>query len=173
MGRVDFNQLRPAVDPNQAAVTPDIDQLCSASDGFRYPLTEQFFFLYLLLAWQRRLPNAPDEGYVGCDLIRRLPYWDKNSLASVGKQIQRDDGKLKRIDEAPAPFGGLKRQYRFFSRKYPSSILFFQAGRFYEFYERQAEIAPRAGRRHGAEFRRPASRFGAAARPGHSSLASA
>lgn len=67
-----------------------------ASDGFRYARTEQFFFLYLLLAWQRRLPNAPDEGYVGCDLIRRLPYWEKNSLASVGKQIRRHVVQLER-----------------------------------------------------------------------------
>ena len=34
-----------------------------------------------------------------------------------------------------------KGQYRFFLRRYPGSILFFQVGRVYEFYEKQAEIA--------------------------------
>jgi hypothetical protein len=64
-------------------------RLVTASDGFRYPLTNRFFFLYLLLAWQRRMPHAPDDGFVWCDLIRRLPYWEKNSLQSIGKQIRR------------------------------------------------------------------------------------
>jgi hypothetical protein len=52
-----------------------------------------------------------------------------------------DDGKLKRIDQAPPKLRSLKRQYRFFLRRYPGSILFFQVGRFYEFYDKQAEAA--------------------------------
>jgi hypothetical protein len=63
-------------------------RVVTASDGLRYPLTTCFFFLYLLLAWQRRLPGAPEDGYVWCDLIRRLPHWEKNSLGSVGKQVR-------------------------------------------------------------------------------------
>jgi len=36
-----------------------------------------------------------------------------------------------------------KGQYRFFAKQYPSSILFFQVGGFYELYDRQAEMARR------------------------------
>ncbi len=61
----------------------------TVSDGYRCPLTDRLFFLYLLLAWQRRAQNASGDGYVGCDVIRRLPYWEKNSLLSVGKQVRR------------------------------------------------------------------------------------
>jgi len=45
----------------------------TASDGSRYPLTNRFFFLYLLLVWRRRLPNARDKTFVWRDLIRRFP----------------------------------------------------------------------------------------------------
>jgi len=55
----------------------------------------------------------------------------------------------------PASLGSLKRQYGFFLRRFPGSLLFFQVGRFYEFYDGQAEralgllglktIAPRSG----------------------------
>lgn len=72
------------------------ERVVTASDGFRYSLTNRFFFLYLLLAWQRRLPNAPDDGFVWCDLIRRLPYWEKNSLESIGKQIRRHILQMER-----------------------------------------------------------------------------
>lgn len=45
-------------------------------------------------------------------------------------------------DGSRKPCGaGDKEQYRFFLRKCPGSILFFQVGRFYEFYDKQAEIA--------------------------------
>jgi len=72
------------------------ERVVTASDGFRYPLTNRFFFLYLLLAWQRRMPNAPDDGFVWCDLIRRLPYWEKNGLESTGKQIRRHILQMER-----------------------------------------------------------------------------
>jgi hypothetical protein len=51
-------------------------RLVTASDGFRYPLTIRFVFLDLLLAWQRRMPHAPDDGFVWCDLIRVLGETD-------------------------------------------------------------------------------------------------
>ncbi len=45
------------------------------------------------------------------------------------------------INEAPGALHRLKEQYRFFLGKCRGSILLFQVGRFYEFYDRQAEIA--------------------------------
>jgi hypothetical protein len=64
-------------------------------------------------------------------------------FAWLGQVFRRADGKLKRVDEAPATLHGLKRQYRFFLKKCSGSILFFQVGRFYEFYDNQAERAIR------------------------------
>ena len=52
-------------------------QVVTASDGFRYPHTKRFFFLYLFLAWQRRMPHAPDDGFLWCDLICELGETDR------------------------------------------------------------------------------------------------
>lgn len=41
----------------------------------------------MLLAWQRC--SAGGEEYIGCDVIRRLPHGERNTLDSVGKQIRR------------------------------------------------------------------------------------
>lgn len=59
----------------------------------------------------------------------------------LGRLFHLRDGKLKRIDEAPGALNSLKGQYRFFLRYFLGSILFFQVGKFYEFYDGQAEIA--------------------------------
>jgi tetratricopeptide (TPR) repeat protein len=64
------------------------DRSVTSGDGFRYALGDRFFYLYLLLAWQRCSAGAEDE-YVACDVIRRLPHWERNTLDSVGKQIRR------------------------------------------------------------------------------------
>jgi RNA-directed DNA polymerase len=61
----------------------------------------------------------------------------------LGHFSQREDGRLKHIDKMPASLGSLKRQYGFFLRRSAGSLLFFQVGRFYEFYDRQAEMALR------------------------------
>ncbi len=55
--------------------------------------------------------------------------------------FQLDGVKLKRVHEAPLTLRTLKGQYRFFSGRHPAAIIFFQVGRFYEMYDRQAEIA--------------------------------
>ena len=62
-------------------------------------------------------------------------------FAWLGELFQMDGVKLKRIHEAPVTLRTLKGQYRFFLGRYQGSILFFQVGRFYELYDRQAEIA--------------------------------
>lgn len=58
-----------------------------------------------------------------------------------GYLYHQKEEKLKMMDEVPARLQSLKGQYRFFLGKCRGSILFFQVGRFYEFYDRQAEIA--------------------------------
>ncbi|MBI4488446.1 MAG: hypothetical protein HY694_05130 [Deltaproteobacteria bacterium] len=61
-------------------------------------------------------------------------------FAWLGRFFEWQQGKLKRIDQGPATLCSLKRQYRFFLRKCPGSFLFFQVGRFFEFYDKQAEV---------------------------------
>ncbi len=62
-------------------------------------------------------------------------------FAWLGELFQMDREKLKRMYEAPATLRTLKGQYRFFLGRHPGAILLFQVGSFYEFYDRQAEIA--------------------------------
>ena len=64
-------------------------------------------------------------------------------FAWLGYLFQRDGGTLKRKDEAPATIHGFKAQYRFFLSKCAGSVLFFQVGRFNEFYDNQAMVALR------------------------------
>ena len=57
----------------------------------------------------------------------------------IGHLFYHDKGKLKIVDRAPARLRTLKGQYRFFIGKFPGAMLFFQVGRFFEFYDEQAE----------------------------------
>jgi len=61
----------------------------------------------------------------------------------LGQFFEQQEGKLKNFEKAPGWFDSLKIQYRFFVNKYPGSILLFQVGRFFEFYDREAERAMR------------------------------
>ena len=58
----------------------------------------------------------------------------------IGDLFYHDKDRLKIVNRAPSRLRTLKGQYRYFLGKYPNSILFFQVGRFFEFYDRQAEI---------------------------------
>jgi hypothetical protein len=69
---------------------------------------------------------------------------------------ERVGGGLKRIDDAPVAIRDLKGQYHFLAKNYPDSILLFQVGGFYEFYDRQAE---KARRLLGLGATKPRSRF--------------
>jgi DNA mismatch repair ATPase MutS len=62
-------------------------------------------------------------------------------FAWLGDLFQMNGYKLKRMYEAPSTLSTLKGQYRFFLGRHPGATLFFQVGGFYEFYDRQAEIA--------------------------------
>ncbi|MFQ5801400.1 MAG: tetratricopeptide repeat protein [Candidatus Methylomirabilales bacterium] len=65
-------------------------------DGFTYPLTKQFFDLYLLLALRRKI-NDQTNGYVETEEILLLPEWVKNDLPSVGKQIRRHIRRMEHL----------------------------------------------------------------------------
>lgn len=67
-----------------------------------------------------------------------------NRFDWLGSFFQLKGEKLKMLPEAPARLRSLKWQYRFFLGRRRGSILFFQAGRFFELYDRQAEIAMEA-----------------------------
>lgn len=58
----------------------------------------------------------------------------------IGELFYHDKDRLKIVNRAPSRLHTLKGQYRFFLGKYPKSILFFQVGRFFEFYDKQADI---------------------------------
>jgi hypothetical protein len=62
----------------------------------------------------------------------------------LGYLFHQKEEKLKMLDEVPARLHRLKGQYRFFLGKCRGSILLFQVGRFYELYDKQAEIAQEA-----------------------------
>jgi len=72
-------------------------------------------------------------------LRERLLY----RFAWLGLFFRREGGKLDRFDQAPARLHRLRGQYRFFLRRFPGSLLFFQVGRFFEFCDKQAEMALR------------------------------
>jgi len=65
--------------------------------GFRYPLSKRFFYLYVYLAYERSKQIEDKGGFVELEKIRHLPFWEKNSLESVGKQIRRHMIKMERI----------------------------------------------------------------------------
>jgi len=64
-------------------------------------------------------------------------------FAWLGQFFTAQRWKLKRFDEAPGWIHSLKGQYRLFLRKCSGSILFVRVGRFYELYDRQAELSLR------------------------------
>lgn len=69
------------------------------------------------------------------------------------------DGELDRKDKTPRNVRGVARQYRYFRHRFPGDVLFFQVGKFVEFYQPDdALVADRlglsrmAGNRRGARF---------------------
>jgi tetratricopeptide (TPR) repeat protein len=72
------------------------ERAVAGPDGVRWALTPRFFYLYLFLAWQRRAPGPERDRYVTCEEIRRLPFWEKNRVESVGKQVWRHVAAMTR-----------------------------------------------------------------------------
>ena len=73
-------------------IVPD-RQAVIAGDGYEYPLSDRLFYVYLLLASERR----QGDGWVGPDVLRRLPHWERNAFDSVGKQIRRHVLRMERV----------------------------------------------------------------------------
>ena len=67
-----------------------------------------------------------------CSLFQR--YWVLNRHFAM-------NGKVLRRRDQPPRFYNLSGQYRWFCRRYFQSIIFFQVGRYFEFYGRQGIIA--------------------------------
>ena len=62
----------------------------TASDGFRaIPSRPAFSSFTSFSPGNAACLAYPEDGHVWCDLIRRLPHWEKNSMKSVGEQIRR------------------------------------------------------------------------------------
>jgi tetratricopeptide (TPR) repeat protein len=65
-------------------------------DGFRYPLTKRFLYLYVYLAFERT-KKPFDGGFIDAERIRHLPFWEKNTLISIGKQVRRHIEEMERL----------------------------------------------------------------------------
>ena len=74
-----------------------INAFVEDAHGFRYPLSNRFFYLYVYLAYERSKQIEDQGGFVELEKIRHLPFWEKNSLESVGKQIRRHVMKMEQI----------------------------------------------------------------------------
>ena len=61
----------------------------------RLALSKRFYQLYCRLAVARLKSVAVDKGFVDLEEIARLPLWGKNTLMSVGKQINRHIAKMR------------------------------------------------------------------------------
>ena len=79
-------------------------------EGFRYPLSKRFFYLYVYLAYVRSRQSEEKGGFVELEEIRHLPFWERNNLESVGKQARRHmimmDQKGKNLIEAQQKIKG-------------------------------------------------------------------
>lgn len=94
-------------------------------------------------------------------LWRRFPFLDE--FVSMSEKT----GKLTRKDICPAGVRGVARQYRHFRRRFPGDVLFFQVGRFMEFYQpgdvliaRELGLTGMAANRRGARYGFPVTQAG-------------
>lgn len=78
---------------------------------------------------------------------RRLweSLWRHYSFLAQYFELAADSGKLLRRYKVPQSLGTLRGQYDHFRRRFPDDVLFFQVGRFYEFFGRDSAIARRLG----------------------------
>ncbi|MDA8088369.1 MAG: tetratricopeptide repeat protein [Nitrospiraceae bacterium] len=65
------------------------DSKVRSGDGVEYNLTPHFLYLYYYLALKRLHDPSGSGGFADADEIISLPYWERNDLGSVGKQIRR------------------------------------------------------------------------------------
>lgn len=68
--------------------------------------------------------------------------WCRHPFLAVYFQWDEESRKLVRKYKTPKGFDRVQQQYRYFRWRFPGDVLFFQVGRFYEFYHtRDADVA--------------------------------
>ena len=73
------------------------DAKVCAGDGYAYPLTKRFRYLYYYLALRRLEDPMGRGGYVLPEEVLMLPSWGKNNVVSVGKQIRRHKLEMDKV----------------------------------------------------------------------------
>ena len=68
-----------------------------SSDGYEYDLTPHFLHLYYYLALKRLHDPAGTGGFADTTEIISLPYWERNDLESIGKQIRRHMLQMEKV----------------------------------------------------------------------------
>jgi len=90
----------------------------------------------------------------------RQSLWRRYPFLAQFFELAAATGRLRRKDKAPLGLKGVARQYRYFRRRFLGDVLFFQVGRFIEFYQPgDILLADELGLRPIGENRRGA-RFG-------------
>lgn len=97
----------------------------------------------------------------------RESLWRRFPFLGEFVSMSAKSGKLARKDVCPAGVRGVARQYRHFRRRFPGDVLFFQVGRFMEFYQpgdvliaRELGLAGMAANRRGARYGFPVGQAG-------------
>jgi hypothetical protein len=97
----------------------------------------------------------------------RQSLWRRFPLLDEFISISEKSGKLTRNDVCPAGVRGVARQYRHFRRCFAGDVLFFQVGRFMEFYQpgdvliaRELGLAKMTANRRGARYGFPVAQAG-------------
>lgn len=67
------------------------------TDGYVYPLTKQFLYFYCYLVFSRLKDEKNIGGFVSTEEIISLPFWEDNTLISIGKQIRRHIIQMQKL----------------------------------------------------------------------------
>lgn len=67
------------------------------ADGYVYPLTKQFFYFYCYLVFSKLKDEKNMGGFVSTEEVISLPYWENNTLTSIGKQVRRHIVQMEKI----------------------------------------------------------------------------
>ena len=92
------------------AISISLDKREIRVSGRLVKLTKRFFNLYSYLALARLEDQTEEGGYVECEQILQVPYWQRNTPLSVGKQIRRhvkgqgDQNVIDAVQKIKGPF---------------------------------------------------------------------
>lgn len=67
------------------------------ADEFVYPLTKQFLYFYCYLVFSKLKDEKHMGGFVSTEEVISLPYWENNTLTSIGKQVRRHIVQMEKI----------------------------------------------------------------------------